>query len=216
LSPVWGAPQRLGEPISLADHDEASPAISLAGDELWFGGNPEDDVNETDIWYSALQGSTWSEPVLVEELSSKEHDIPRQPGMGGLVMPLSSRRGADVSKGSYRIYFATWDAARGSWSTPSLDYLENVNASAGEFETADGFLTKSGLELYFSSTRDDGQDLYVARRNAVDQPFGTPEPLSINTPDSEERDPWLSEDETELYFVSDREGRYVIYRATKR
>jgi hypothetical protein len=96
----------------------------------------------------------------------------------------------------------------------SSELLGTVNSSA--YESVDGFLAQGGLELYYSSTRNAGQgsDLFVARRSSLQDPFGEPQPLDVNTA-ADERDPWLSMDRKHLYFTSDRPTadfeQYTIY-----
>ena len=57
--------------------------------------------------------------------------------------------------------------------------------------------------------------LFVAWRRSTSAPFTIYVPLDdINSPDYEERDPWLAPDGTQLYFTSNRTGVPQIYVAT--
>src|SRR5262249_22021787 len=60
-------------------------------------------------------------------------------------------------------------------------------------------------------------ELYVAHRDSLDAPFGTPVPLSVDT-GANEWNPWISPDELTLLFDSDRAGAgeriYVATRTT--
>ena len=58
-------------------------------------------------------------------------------------------------------------------------------------------------------------DLWVARRGAVDAPFGTPVPLSELNSTAVELDPALSLDGREIFFVSTRSGDYRIWHASR-
>jgi hypothetical protein len=199
----------------IAMPDASSPAISADGQELWLGMNT---TNSTDIFHSLRQGDTqWSSPVLVAELNSPLDDVPRPPGQHGLVMPISSKRHGG-SPAFYQIYFSARPALDAPWGTPSQVLLGAIDSP--QFQSADGFLTDDGSEIYFSSTRDgEDSDLYVARRATTDASFGDPEPLvDLNDPGerSEERMPWLSPDGKSLYFASDRSGEYGLYVAKKR
>lgn len=213
----WGIPTELtlGEPLN---QEMVSPAISANGQELWLGMNL---IGSTDIYKSTRQAGAWATPVLVTELSDGQYDdAPRPPAVNGTIMPLSSKRHGGVSP-LYQIYLATRASADAAWGEPSKALLGTVDSDA--FQSADGFLSEDGLELYFSSTRDGehkDSDLYVARRPSLDAAFGQPEALSdLNDPDpqsaSEERMPWLSPDKKRLYFASDRAGQYGLYLATK-
>jgi WD40-like Beta Propeller Repeat len=198
--------------------DVSSPAISADGQELWLGMNT---AGSTDIFKCMRQGDAWSTPQLVSELSDAMYDdAPRPPAVNGTIMPLSSKRHGGAAP-LYQIYFATRVSSDAAWDEPSKALLGSVDSDA--FQSADGFLSDKGLELYFSSTRDGehkDSDLFVARRANLDAPFGEPEALSdLNDPDpstpSEERMPWLSPDGSKLYFVSDHSGQYTLYLATK-
>jgi hypothetical protein len=190
--------------------DASSPAISLAGHQLWFGSRREGSSN-TDIWFCTGAGDTWSVPVKVAELSSEADDAPRQPAVKGSIMPLSSKRHG----GKYQqIYFAQRDSENSPWREPAKDFLGTINSP--DYESGDGFLTDDGLTLYFSSTRAGSADLYRAHRASLDSPFGEPQALEgvgINSPDSDERDPWLRESDQQLFFSSNRSEVYEIYTA---
>jgi WD40-like Beta Propeller Repeat len=198
--------------------DVSSPAVSAEADELWFG-QLSATSGYTEIWHSAREGAAWAVPTLVPELSSPFGDTAaRPPALQGTIMPLSSKRHGGKH---HQIYFSERAGAGSPWGEPLQPGLAEVNST--EFQSADGFLNSDGLELYFSSTRDGDHtdhDLYVARRGAIGEAFGAPQPLvDLNDPvagmPSEERMPWLSPNGTELYFVSDRSGQYTLYIATK-
>ncbi|HEX2869738.1 MAG TPA: hypothetical protein VHP33_00755 [Polyangiaceae bacterium] len=198
--------------------DVSSPAISAKADELWFG-QFSASSGHTEIWHSAREGAAWGAPTLVPELTSPDGDTaPRPPAVMGTIMPLSSKRHGGKY---YQIYFSERANAGSAWREPHQTGLTGINSP--DFQSADGFLSDNGLDLYFSSTRDGDHtdnDLYVARRSAIGADFGAPEPLvDLNDPvagqPSEERMPWLSLDGRQLYFVSDRSGQYTLYVATK-
>lgn len=192
----------------------SSPAISAKGTELWVGML---NGTNTDIFKSDLQAGAWTTPVRVAELCSSDYDdAPRQPAVGGTIMPLSSKRHGGLL---YQIYLSSRENENAVWSEPSKALLSAVNSDV--FQSADGFLNSTGLELYFSSTRDGDHtdsDLYVSRRASLSEPFGEPQALAdLNDPlgRSEERMPWLSPNGKSLYFVSDHTGQYTLYLATK-
>jgi len=197
--------------------DASSPAVSAAGDELWF--SQLGAKGHTEIWRSARDGAAWATPTLVTELSSSLGDsAARPPAVNGTIMPLSSKR----HRGPYyQIYFSERSAPGAAWSEPHQTGLTAINSP--DFQSADGFLSESGLDLYFSSTRDgdhNDSDLYVAHRGSIGAEFGAPQPLvDLNDPvlglRSHERMPWLSPAGDALYFVSDRSGQYTLYVATK-
>lgn len=83
-------------------------------------------------------------------------------GVGGQCVDSLADGGVDGSGGN--------DAAL-KWSEPTL--VANVNSTADERYPA---LSANGLELYFSRLNLNAPygDIYVARRNSVGQPFGSP------------------------------------------
>jgi Tol biopolymer transport system component len=207
---AWSAPTLVGE-ISSPSH-ERSPAISDDGLTLWVASDRPGGQGGLDIWVSsrAARMEAWATPVLVPALNSPGDEIPRPPGQGGQVMPLSYRA---PSKSDYQIEIASRTAAGAPWTTPSM--LTEVDTASID---VDGFLSADGLVLHFSSDRDHpgDQDLFVARRDEVGRPFAAFAPLMELNTSHTDRDPWLSADGGEIYFSSDRSGALRIYRATRR
>jgi hypothetical protein len=191
---------------------ETSAALAADGLTLWFGSDRAGGLGDLDIWAVTrpTRGDPWSQPALVPSLSSVGKDLPRPPGQHGLVMPLSSDRAMPTV---YQTYLAARDAPGGAFGAPTV--ISELVLGTG-VSTVDGFLTDDGLTLFFSSaTSPTPSDLYVAWRKSVTQPFSVYVPLDeLNTATGDERDPWLSPDGTQFYFVSDRDGHLDIYLAT--
>jgi Tol biopolymer transport system component len=83
-------------------------------------------------------------------------------------------------------------------------------------------LSSDGLHLYFASDRPGGNgllDIYVAHRARRDDSFGPTEAVAeLNSTDAESPG-WISPDNCELYFSSDRSGGHGksdIWRASRR
>lgn len=223
---AMGTPSGFGTSIEIdlglpaTDPGPSSPAVSADGKELWFGVLGKS--GHTEIWHSTGGGAVWAAPTLVTELTAPDGDTaPRPPAVMGTIMPLSSKRHGMNEGKYYQIYFSERVDAGSAWGQPHQNGLTGINSA--DFQSADGFLSDDGLDLYFSSTRDGDHtdnDLYVARRSAIGADFGAPQPLvDLNDPiagkPSEERMPWLTPDGSQLYFVSDRSGQYTLYVATK-
>jgi hypothetical protein len=232
---AFGAPQKV-RAVSSGRFDTGS-AVSADGLTLWLGsdrrsiGNPSN--GGLDIWVStrATRTADWSEPVLVPALSSSSLDIPRPPGLYGLVMPLGSERGPGSV---YRTFFALRASTTAPFEMPqTVPELVFEDAT-----TMDTFLSNDGLTLFYASgplvmeneggapsgldaglggSMADGTtpvltaDLYVARREKVTDPFSGFTPITDLNTLFEERDPWLSEDKTQFFFSSDRGGNLNIY-----
>jgi hypothetical protein len=202
------APLALGEDT---DGGVASPAVSLDGNELWFGKSEPGSLTATDVWVVKREGDGWTTPARVAELSSAADDAPRPPGAGGTLMPLSSKQ----ADGRYFQIYLAKRAADGTWGTPDQALVGSLNAPGQT--SVDGFLSEDGLTLYFASTQgaQNDSDLFRARRATLDDTFGSPEPLPDLPRDADERDPWLSPDGSWLYYSSNRTGLYAIYRARR-
>jgi hypothetical protein len=220
---------------------DTGSAVSPDGLTLWLGsdrrpgggGGGGGNNGGLDIWVSTRAARTmeWGEPVLAPGLSSSSFDIPRPPGAQGLVMPLGTERGPGSV---YRTYFAKRASTTSPFETP-----EPVPELT--FETAttmDAFLSNDGLTLLYASgpiaeandggisaTVDGGTnggasdasipiqsaDLFMARREKITDPFSRFTPIAELNTFFDERDPWMSEDKTQLYFSSDRGGNMNIY-----
>ena len=234
-SDKFGPPQKV-RAVSSGRFDTGS-AVSADGLTLWLGSDRRSMGNSSngglDIWVStrASRTSDWSEPALVPSLNSSSFDIPRPPGLYGLVMPLGSERGPGSV---YRTFFASRASTTAPFETPqTVPELVFEDAT-----TMDTFLSNDGLTLFYASgpvplSNEGGipsgldggiggswadvttpvltADLFVARREKVTDPFsGFAQITDLNTL-FDERDPWLSEDKTQFFFSSDRGGNLNIY-----
>jgi hypothetical protein len=183
---------------------ETSSAISQDGLTLWFGSDRDGGLGQVDIWVTSRpdRNSAWTLPRNLAALNSTSRDIPRPPGQHGLVMPMASDR---ASPGDYQTMLATRATVSAEFSAPvPIPELD------GNGPTVDGCLTDDGLFLFFS--RSDPGDLYVAQRLSVTSPFGPAVPLSALNSTALESDPWMSPDQTELYFASEHsDGTLQIY-----
>ncbi len=198
------------EPVGInSDGFESSVALSFDGLTMWFGSNRDGGQGGMDIWTSrrTSREADFSAPAPEVALNSEFDDIPRPPGSNGMIFPISSRRQQDV----YWTYFSGI-RSDGSYATPEL--VEELALS--DRVLVDGHLSNDGLLLLFTMDPDgdDKGDIFTAERTSVDEAFGPPVLVEgINGP-SNDRDPWLSRDESVLYFSSDRDGDFDIYRAT--
>ena len=75
-------------------------------------------------------------------------------------------------------------------------------------------LSANGLELYFESNRNGGNDIFVATRSDVGSAFGMGTMASVSS-GSEDIAPFVSADGKTLYFGSNRSGEDRLYRATR-
>jgi WD40-like Beta Propeller Repeat len=229
----FGPPQKVRSVSSR--NFETGSAVSADGLTLWVGSDRRSmgASGGLDIWVStrAARGMEWGDPVLVPALNSPSFDIPRPPGVSGMVMPLGSERGPGSV---YRTFFASRASVTSPFETPqSVPELVFEDAT-----TMDAFLSDDGLTVFYASgpilqpnegglpagldagvgssgadatTPVISADLFVGRREKLTDPFSGFTPIKeINTP-FEERDPWLSSDKTQFFFSSDRGGFLNIW-----
>ena len=119
-----------------------------------------------------------------------------------------SNRGGNSSD----LWTAVWDG--GGFGAPfPLEELNSPDSDEG------ATLTRDGLTVFFASNRqggDGGLDVWMATRETTGAPFSAPRRLggSINT-DADELDLALGPDGQELFFASNRDGSYQLYRARR-
>jgi len=230
----FGPPQKVRS-VSSRSPDTGS-TISADGLTLWFASDRRSmgTSGGLDIWVSTRPSRTsdWSDPVLVPAVNSSSFDIPRPPGVHGLVMPLGSERGPGSV---YRTFFASRASIGSPFETPEpVPEITFENAT-----TMDTFLSDDGFTIFFASGPvsmaseggapagvDGGvggsapdasaplvsADLFFGRREKLTDPFSGFTPIGeLNHALFDERDPWLSEDKTQFFFSSDRGGNLNIY-----
>jgi WD40-like Beta Propeller Repeat len=208
----WGAPQNLGEPVnSLADDFCPTP---IRGGDLFF------------VSREALPGACGMGDIYLAHSDHKGGF--REPqhlacGPAGPNSALDEQGPSYVQvEGVSLLYFS---------SGPDIYVSEKTGGSFGpaasvaELNTASSDiqpnLRKDGLEVVFASNRRAGtdQDIYVATRASIDDPFSGPVMLSgaVNTTDKNETRPSLSWDAQTLHFgrTPGPEGSTDIYVTTR-
>lgn len=132
-------------------------------------------------------------------------------------MPEASVRDAARPDGASTADAATLDGARatcldwGPFEAPLA--LTEVNSSSSDLSPT---LTADMLEIFFTSFRGGNEDIWVAKRRSVADPFDPPTPLAeVNTAD-EEQDPDISPDGSTLFFSRAGAGIWEAKRLTRR
>jgi Tol biopolymer transport system component len=126
----------------------------------------------------------------------------------------SSRPGGS---GDFDIYVTTRRTTDAPWEDP-VNLGPTVNSSAYDNHPS---ISADGLTLYFDSRRTDANgrwglgDLYVTRRASLDDGWGPPEILAVNT-NGREYSPDISRDNRTLYYDSPLAGRdlWAVKRAS--
>ena len=117
----------------------------------------------------------------------------------------SPRSGAESALAPHSDGIQAMSFANSEWSEP-VNLGATINSSAGELQPA---LSPDGLSLFFNSNRTGGLglgDIWVARRECADCPWGTPVNVTALNSSSLDGGPALSRDGHLLFFHSGRPG----------
>jgi Tol biopolymer transport system component len=199
--------------VNSAD-DERQPVLSSDSRHVYFMSNHG--ASGYRIVEATRNGVTggFAPPAAVAGLDSGMGDISPWLSIDGAQIYLGSGRAGGL--GGNDIYVADLSTAGAS----NVVDLAAVNSSADD---ASAVLSRDGLALYFASKRADAtargnDDIWVARRADVGDPFGAPAAVTELNTAAADGPRWLSPDGCTLYFVSDRsggQGGYDLYSATR-
>lgn len=164
----WQPAVNLGSPINTAASEIAAAYFEddVTGViTFYFASNRPGGLGEDDIYASTLLADeTFSDPVLVEELSTSSADLQPVIRRDGLEMLLSSSRSGTL--GSLDLWVSTRSHTTEPWSTPIN--LGGVVNSAGA--DARAMLSFDGTQLYFQSNRTGNQDFFLSTRIKLKDP----------------------------------------------
>lgn len=206
-SDPWGTPQPVVG-INTAN-GETTPEVAKDGLTLWWSTNDSGNF-ELRVAVRSQRQDPWSAPVTVAELNSVEDDFAPSVTSDLLHVVFGSMR---PGAGDHDLWSAARPSAGSPWDPPVL-LSELVTASV----EADPWLSSTRLELWFATDRAGGAgawDIWCATRVAVDQPWGTPTPVSELNSAATDSDVWLSPDGKTAYFSSDRDGDTDLFVATR-
>jgi len=209
VSDPWGEPVNVGPPVNSPAQDFC-PTLARDGHTFYFvstrqtGVEGQDWCGGGDMYVTRLRdGKGFDEPenlgCQVNSTATEFSPFPLPEAGSGPVLYFSSTRPGLGSGGD--LYMS--ESHGGVWGSPQL--VPGVNSTDDDGQPN---VRRDGLELFFYSNRPDpqgqgGNDIYVARRASVFDPWSTPVNLgpNVNTTASETR-PSLSWDGTRLYFGS--------------
>jgi hypothetical protein len=114
----------------------------------------------------------------------------------------------------------------GTSGSPNFELVEGVlgggqpaviAALASPAAETGPLLSQDCLTLYFASTRDGTNDLFISTRAAVTSPWSAPAKLDFSTSGANEQDPWMSADRRTFVFASDKNdsGKNDLYISTR-
>jgi regulation of enolase protein 1 (concanavalin A-like superfamily) len=203
-----------------SDHNEGSPDISADGMTLYFdalvrpGG-----IGGWDIWMSRAQ--------------SPHNDFAPAIALAALVNSRFNETGPCISDDGLTLYFASdrpggsgdfdlWVTTRTSTDDPWGEPVNLGPTVNSRYYDNHPSISADGLTLYFDSRRpgipghSGHNDIYMVKRAAVNDAWGEPEPLAVNT-EEHEYSPDITPDGLTLYYDSFLAGRdlWVSKRATQ-
>lgn len=202
----WGAPQLVGEPVSIdttaagaPQVNDFCPTLARDGHSFYFVSNRAGGCGGDDMYATRLRGDGSWDPVLnlgcdVNTPANEASPFPLPQSHSGPVLYFSS-----TFTGNGDVYLSEWHGGRfqgrqqvAGLNTPSVEGQPNVR--------------RDGLEIFFFSNRAGSNDIYAAARGSTAGTWSAPVNLTaVNTSASETR-PSLSWDGTTLYFGSNRAG----------
>ena len=200
----WMPAKQMSSLINTSSHDAC---VSLSSDGQIMIVYATDGGG--DLFYSRLDGSTWTKPVSLGKTINTDYWEPcgNFSADGNFLFFASNKKGG---YGGTDIYISKRNAD-GSWGTP-LNMGPEINTFEDEFSP---YLHADGKTFYFSSqahTSMGGFDIFHSTINVSSTPVSVvSKPVNmgypINTVDDEIYFVW-SADNTRAYFSSAREGGY--------
>jgi hypothetical protein len=210
---IFGEPVNLGTPVN-SSASECFSTISYDGLELYFMdpfGPVPGGLGGWDIWVVTRPSVSepWGIPINTgPPINSESDDAKPSISADGLTLYFGSTRPG--GHGGYDLWVSTRATIKDNWSEPE-NLGPTINGSADE---AFPYISKDGLELYFSGFGEVGRpggygdaDIWVTRRATIDDLWGEPVNLgeAINSTDYDSC-PYLSTNGLVLFFHSLRDG----------
>jgi hypothetical protein len=206
---LWGEPVNLGPKVN-TQASETPTRISSDGLELYLmdylqsrpGG-----YGYIDIWVSkrVSKSEPWGPPVNLDPpINSSTVDGDAITSADGLTLYFCCDGSGSI--GFHDLLVATRATKQGRWGPP-VNLGPTVNSSATDSQPC---ILADNLVLLFISDRPGGfggNDIYITRRSAIDQPWSKPVNLgpTVNSPMTDWH-PCVSPDGSTLIFQSDRPG----------
>jgi hypothetical protein len=192
-------------PIALAGlntaDDDGTPLLSSDGLRLYFYSSRAGGPGGKDLYVATRSdvAAEFENPQLLANVNSEANDhLPRLSSDELTLWFTSSRAGGPGAADLWTASRASIDAEFG---VPTV--FSNVNGSSGD---ESGSLTQDGLFLIFDSTREGlgNNEIFTTTRTSVEQDFPAPVPLSAVNSATNEYNVFLTPDERELFFSSNR------------
>ncbi len=191
------------------EYNEGALCISSNGQYIFFSSNkPDENYGSHDIYFSLLQGNTWSKPFNAgPKINSKYWDShPSLSSDGRTLYWLSTRPGG---YGAEDIWYSCLDSTD-HW-TEAKNIGPTINTPFKEFTP---FIYTDGNLLFFSSEGHPGMgglDIFYSRRDTNGQ-WGEPKNLGypINTKDVESGFILSADGKTAFFATEEKGNKYNI------
>lgn len=210
----FGAPQLVANINAIgATLDDWSPAVTPDELSIYFYSFRNTLPPAPDVWRAHRIDSTLPFPAatLMSDVSSAKSDIMPHVSADELRIVFASDRTGTL--GLLDIFEATRASTSDLFGT-AVD-LTVLNSNKDEDSL---WLSPDGLRIMFSSSRGATVDLFSSERTSRAAAFSAPVLVTgASTNTADDRTPWLTTDELELYFSSSRAGMggYDIWRSTR-
>jgi WD40-like Beta Propeller Repeat len=206
----WSTPS---PPIVLTNQGyEDDPSLSADGRALFFAAGPND--KELQIYRAerAVGASDFNVGSVVTALTNNS-------GVSSDSRPRLRRDGKEICFHSDRTAknVDIWCAPVKEQVVGSPKAIDELNSNGTD---ACAVFSSDGLSMYFTSDRMGSQDIWVStRKDLASTNWAPPTQVmgaGVNKPTSNDQPAWLSADECTLYVISDRDGTYDIWSASRR
>lgn len=216
----WGKAVALPEPVN-SNYGDSGPCITADGLTLYFASSRPGGYGNFDIWVTTRKTTKapWGEPVnLGPTINCEYYDNHPSISADGLSLYFDSRRLNQSGFFSNKdIYVSRRTTINDDWGPPeNLGYA--INTRKTEYSPD---ISQDGLTLYYDSSITD-RDICMTKRKTLNDKWNKAVHLGhpFNT-ESVDTDPSSWNNNTILYFVSDRPGGnggfdiWMIYNCEK-
>jgi hypothetical protein len=190
---------------------DGSPVLSNDGLRLYFYSQRPGGSGDRDLWLSTRDSRSADFGVPSHFAGPNSAGLDHLPWLSPdeLTLMYVSTRPGGVAESD------VWVAQRARL-TDDFGVPELLTAISSSLDEGRAVQSRDGRWLLFASTRDGGQggqDLWLATRDDDSSPLAPPINLSVLNSASFDSDPFLSADDRELVFSSDRNGISQLWRS---
>lgn len=195
-------------PLLFPSGSIGTPYVSLSGLSLYFYSTQADGAGSRDLYVAkrATTNADFDSPQALTALNSAELDYLPWVSSDELTLWYVSHRDGESG---------FWSATRASADDEfgSLTKHDSLSMTSGNNRV---FISSDGLRLYFSQERTGGlglEDIWFGTRESTSDEFSNVTSLAIVNTTQSDREPALTPDGEELFFVRQGTSSNTMYRA---